>query len=580
MNWSQLRTLLWLRWRLTRNQLTRGSSFGLVLVILASVVMGAIVLGGAVAGFLLGWKALRGRTPLDLLVVWDVVTVVFLFFWLMGLVSELQRSESIDLSRLLHLPVSLRDVFVLNYVASHFSFLFIVGTPALLALIAGLGLARGGLMLAMVPVLLTFIFMLSAWTYCLRGWLVTLMVNQRRKRTIIMGVSAAFILLAQLPNLYLNVLGPRHTMQGRPADRTAKTAEKLRALPGFYPAHHFIPVLWPSRGLMGLAAGNPWPALLGCLGAAAIGVLGLRRAYLATLRFYHGSADVRPSKPTGPSTATGSRGAPALGKRTAFLERRIPGLPEDAAALALASFRSLTRAPEIKLALGTSLAVVLVFGAMFLARSSEGIPNVLKPVAATGSVLFLFFSLLQLLFNQFGADRDGFRAYVLLPTPRSSILVGKNFALLPFCGGMFSLVLGAVTFLIRVSLETVLATILQFLAAFLLVNMVGNFASIIAPYQLAAASLKPTKIPLRATLTIIASHLLFPLIMIPVFIPAGAAAFCNGFGFLPYLPVNLIASLVLAAGSVLAYVLSLRGLGDLLEAREQRILQAVTREVE
>ena len=31
------------------------------------------------------------------------------------------RSELIDLSRLLHLPVSLRDVFLLNYLSSHLS---------------------------------------------------------------------------------------------------------------------------------------------------------------------------------------------------------------------------------------------------------------------------------------------------------------------------------------------------------------------------------------------------------------------------------------------------------------------------
>ena len=46
---------------------------------------------------------------------------MFLFFWLIGLIVEIQRSETIDLPKLLHLPVALGRVFVLNYVASHLS---------------------------------------------------------------------------------------------------------------------------------------------------------------------------------------------------------------------------------------------------------------------------------------------------------------------------------------------------------------------------------------------------------------------------------------------------------------------------
>ena len=50
------------------------------------------------------------------------------------------------------------------------------------------------------------VFMITAWTYCLRGWLATMMSNPRRRRTVIMGITFAFILLSQGPNLYFNVL--------------------------------------------------------------------------------------------------------------------------------------------------------------------------------------------------------------------------------------------------------------------------------------------------------------------------------------------------------------------------------------
>ncbi len=60
-------------------------------------------------------------------------------------------------------------------------------------------------MLLLLPLVFGFFFMVTAWTYCLRGWLAALMVNKRRRRAIIVGVTMAFMLLAQLPNLLINV---------------------------------------------------------------------------------------------------------------------------------------------------------------------------------------------------------------------------------------------------------------------------------------------------------------------------------------------------------------------------------------
>ena len=42
----------------------------------------------------------------------------------------------------------------------------------------------------------------------------------------------------------------------------------------------------------------------------------------------------------------------------------------------------------------------------------------------------------QILQNQFGMDRDGFRALVLSPIPRHQILFGKNLATAPFALGI------------------------------------------------------------------------------------------------------------------------------------------------
>ena len=121
MNWQQLEAIVWLRWRLSRNQFVRGGQVNKVMAILGVAVLatGAIAagVGGVVGGVFAGWKA---PAPV-LLIIWDAVVFAFLVFWFTGLMVEIQRSESIDLPKLLHLPVTLSQVFVFNYVASHFS---------------------------------------------------------------------------------------------------------------------------------------------------------------------------------------------------------------------------------------------------------------------------------------------------------------------------------------------------------------------------------------------------------------------------------------------------------------------------
>ena len=49
------------------------------------------------------------------------------------------------------------------------------------------------MVLLLFPLVFSFIFMVSAWTYCLRGWLITLMVNPRRRRNVLAIVTGSMI---------------------------------------------------------------------------------------------------------------------------------------------------------------------------------------------------------------------------------------------------------------------------------------------------------------------------------------------------------------------------------------------------
>lgn len=579
-NWDQLRTMLWLRWRLTRNQWRRGGELNAVITLIAVFIALSVGLAAGVGGLLGGRLGLSEASPLVLMLVWDGLVAIFLLMWTVGLVAELQRAEIIDPSRLLHLPVSPRDVFLLNYLSSHLRLALAMLGPAMLGLAAGLVLNRGLVMVWLFPLIFGFLFLITAWTYCLQGWLASLMVNQRRRRAIVMGITLAFVLLAQVPNLVTNLWFRRHparnsnpdqaSVQAWQADQRAQKA-KLEATLAL--AHQYVPLLWLPQGARSLAEGRVWPALGGAAGLIALGALGLRRAYRSTLLFYQGgSAKPTASKPLAPK--------PLRPGAKILVERRLPWIPEAAAALALATFRSLTRAPEVKMALAVNVFVLVVFGAGALLRGGGTVPEVGRPFIAVGAVLVTFLGLTQVLFNQFGFDRDGFRALVLLPAPRRQMLLGKNLASLPLALLVFLVFLVLLTVLIGLPASAVLSACLLFATAFLSLSALGNLTSVLVPFRIAAGSLKPTKLRATSMLLIMATQLLFPLAMLPLLVPPTLGALCQHFGGLPAVPITLAASALLLGLSVALYAITLEPLGRLLQRREQRILQIVTQEVE
>ncbi len=593
MDWHQLRAILWLRWRLACNQWSRGGAINAVIT--AAFMIGVLCLGlaGGVAGLVAGAFGLAQLQPRTLMFVWDGLTVAFLGLWTIGLVAELQRSELIDLTRLLHLPVSLRDVFLLNYLCSCLSVSLGFFLPAMLGLAVGLVPGCGPRMLLLLPLVFGFFFMVTAWTDWLRGWLASLMVNQRRRRAIVMGLTLVLVLLAQLPNLVSNVWMRqfRSDSPNRPpsqatgkerrrelqAEMNAKanaTREfKAKVNASILLAHQVVPFLWLPGGARSLAEGHFWPALGGAAGMIGLGALGFRRAYLATLRFYRGADSSQPSTKHPVVNAVIAPGA-------TLVERALPWIPEEAAAWALASFRSMTRAPEVKMALAMNVVIFLIMGAGLLVGGSHSPPEPVKPFLAVAAVAVTFLGLIGVLFNQFGFDRDGFRALVLLPAPRTYLLLGKNLALLPMALTVFSVVLALLTVLVRLPLWAVLSALLEFAAGFLALSALGNLFSVLVPYRIAAGSLKPTKTKATVMLLMMLVNLSFPLAMAPLVLPPGLGALCHHLGWGPAAPVTLAGSALLLVASAVLYWAALAPLGALLQRREQKILERVTQEVE
>jgi len=238
-NWQHLQAILWLRWRITRNQLQRGGlADKLFLALIAIVLVGGGV-GGFLLGLLLGAATLSAASADLVMLVWDGVVVVFLFFWTTGVMTELQRSEVLSLDKLLHLPVSPFGAFCMNYLGSLVSVCLVLFVPGMIGLCLALVMGRGAALLPLFPLLLAFLLMVTALTYQFQGWLAAMMTNKRRRRTILAVLTSVFLLFTQLPSLF-NIAShagsSRRESPSRGLRQTLNRLDRMRASGEITPA--------------------------------------------------------------------------------------------------------------------------------------------------------------------------------------------------------------------------------------------------------------------------------------------------------------------------------------------------------
>jgi ABC-2 type transport system permease protein len=618
LNWQHFRTFVWLQWRIRQNQLRRGGLANVIVLAVLAVIGAFIAVCGFLAAHLIGKFVLARVEPAVVMLVWDVVVIAFLFFWLIGLVHDLQRSETLSLDKFLHLPVSLTSAFLINYLTTLVCPCLVIFLPVMVGLTTGLTVSRGPAMLGILPLVAGFLLMVTALTYQFQGWLAALMVNKRRRRTIVVVTTMAVILLAQLPNL-INIAGPWRTtrIEDRSKQRReeAELREALRAGKIDHPEFQrrtnelarggkdaadkdrqalrqladtatvvnlVLPLGWLPLGAMGLADRNPLPAILGTLGLGLIGAGSLWRSYRTTLRIYTGqlTGEKRPSPaatvaPGLPKSAVISAALPT----GTLLERHLPGLSEQAAAVALAGFRSLLRAPEAKMMLLTPIIMLVVFGGMFLSKSPNP-PEYVRPLIATGALVMVLLSMGQVVANQFGLDRSGFRVFVLCPARRGDILLGKNLSTAPLAAALAGVAIAALQVFMPMRWDHFLAIVPQFVSMYFLYCLMANWLSIFAPIPIAAGSMRPANFKFVPFLLHLVFTLVFGALIAPALAPLGIEFLLRQAGWTRGLPVCLLLSLVLCAGVILLYRLLLPLQGDLLQAREQQILETVTTKAE
>lgn len=608
MSWEHLKAVCWLRWRLFQNRLRQSGTLNTVL----TTIVAALGLVASVSMFFVtlfaGWALLPKASPTHVLFLWNGIAVAFLFAWMTGVFVELQRADAISLEKLLHFPLSPSSAFVVNYASSFVSVTLVLFLPAMIGLAIASVVAGGPSMLVVFPLVAGFVLCVTAVTYQFRGWLAALMVNQRRRRTIIASATMAFVLLAQLPNLINLTFMRSDRKEQRAASRqlerdldelnNALSAGKIdneehrvrfKALAESFKAKRqaegeqtletivhwttiadiVFPPGWLALGARSAAERNVWPGLLASLGFGLLAGVSLRRSYRTTLRYYRGEFDSAAVSPKTTAKPTSKK------PRVSLLERELPWIPDPAGAVALASVCALRRAPEAKMMLLSPLILVMVFGSTLLAGGGVDLPQQLRPLPAMGAVSVSLFALVQLLGNQFGFDRDGFRSFVLSPLPRRDILLGKNLAVAPVSLGIAALLVSVLQVLQPLSVTQLIATLVQAVSVYLICCIVGNYTSILLPVAVAARSMQAHKMTTSRALCHALAAVLLMVALTPVAVPVGLGILADYLAWQPLVPVYLILATVLCVGLSVIYWLVLTQQGELLQSREESILSAV-----
>jgi hypothetical protein len=612
-NWLHLRAFLWLRWRLRMNQWRRAGTVNAVILTILAVAALLLALVLFVSAFVVGLLVLPDAPPAVLMYLWDGLVVAFLFFWAAGLLTDLQRAEVLSLDKFLHLPVSLTGAFLINYLSSLLSLGLILFLPAMVGLSLGLVFGKGPVMLLVLPLVASFLLMVTALTYQFQGWLAAMMSNPRRRRTVIVVMTMAFVLIFQLPNL-LNVYSPWR----KDLDQLRRSSEEREELERSYGSgqitaaeyeqrrkeyddkifsegqelkksnqqrwqhmeqtirlvNMILPPGWLPLGAFAAAESNVLPALLGTLGLSFIGTISLWRAHRTTVRLYTGQFTARTSHPHAAVAQAPTAMAPAN-----LLQKDVPGLSEQASAIALASFRSLMRAPEAKMMLLTPVILTVVFASMFFARSVSP-PEFLRPLMALGAAAMVLVTTVQIAGNQFGFDRSGFRVFVLCGVPRREILLGKNAALAPVALGLSLAMLVLLQVMFPMRLELFVSAVPLMLSMYLVFCLLANWLSIFGPMAIAPGSLKPASAKLVPVLLQMVFFFLFPLALGPILLPVVVVMGLEALGWASGIPVCLILSLLETVVVTFLYRVLLTGQGRLLQVREQRILEVVTSKAE
>jgi len=566
-DWSRFWAVLRLGWKLSRRRWERQSPLLGGIAVVLMVLGVATAIGALFAAFLLGVAFLPGVSGMGVLYTWDVVLVGFLVAWLFGLLINVQLGgESITLTKLLHTPISPAGAFLLNFLGSLVRVSMVIFLSIMLGLTAASVVVFGPESLMLVPLVLAIVTMVGALTYQFQSWLARLIANKRRRSTVVAVAVLGFVVLANIPNILFNVVGPQFDVVWE--DRWTVIANLV------------FPPGWVALGAWTASQDQLWPCALAIIGLFGIAALSLRRSYgkmLASLALDEGSSDRARTLPP-PRDAAASRKAakPAeLRDPNPLVERLVGRLPEQSRAVAWVSMRLWMRSPQGKLVILSPLFVVVLLFLVFPPMDMGGYLDYYLAMLMIGIVITMAFNLFA---NLFGQDGNGFRAVVIVGASPRNLILGKNLALAPFVLVIAGVAVGILQWISPLPLAHLLAHVVQVVILFLVGCLLGNSFSIRNPWPMSSTSVSmrnSSASMFLATILILIIYLLMPL---PPMLALAIERAVHEAGVV--IPVYLVFTILELALVYWIYGWILKGQGRLLEERIHRVLDRVTEPVD
>ena len=549
---SQLGTLIWLKTRLLRNSLRSSKA---VVNRVASILGMVIALAFAlVVALVLGFIAFTLTQPEGLgsaihrtagRELPENLSTEFIFFSIFGVLYlmwatvplSLGGGKQFDPGKMLMYPITLRKLFLVDFISEFTTLHSVFLVPAILALAIGAGLGSGKLsltLLAAIPAGLTGI--------ALSKWLSTTIASLlRRKRG--RGETAVALLGV--------FVGLSAAVAGQLIPLLFKHAESLRSLRWTPPgAAAFLMVANPAGDRLAYTAAF--------LTLCAYAIVLIVATYWIVRRTALGIEGRRKPKVV-------------VEDGEIYSGWQLPLLSPDLSAIVEKELRYLMRNAQVRMMALMPLLVIFIrlVNSQKLGVSRHGIPSLFLKYGSglllLSGVLYVFLILAGFSCNLFAFEEGGMRTFILSPIDRRKILLGKNLVM-SLVAIMFTVafvILNAIIFR-DTTLESLLFLGLSFVIFAALSATIGNSLSIRFPKRMRYGK--------RANVSGVAGLFLIPMILILIALPVMATIV----GYVTESLLNEYLMLALfALLSVGLYALMINLHGRLLARREIEILEAV-----
>ena len=551
---SQLRTLIWLKWRLLRNSLR--SSKAVVNRVASIVGMVIAFTFASILALVLGFIAYTLTEPegfgsaLHRTATRDItqnLSTEFIFFSILGVLYlmwatmplSLGGGKQFDAGKLLLYPITLRKLFLVDFISEFTTLHSVFLVPAVFALAIGAGLGSGKLsitLMAAIPAALVGVG-LSKWLSTIIGSLL------RRKRArgetvvallgVIVGLGAA--VAGQIVPLLFKHADSLRSLRWTPPGAAAFLLVGNPAADTFAYTTAFVTL---SAYALVLIVGTYW-----IVRRAALGIEGRRKQKIVVENR----------------------------EATTYAGWQLPLLSSELSALVEKEFRYLLRNAQVRMMALMPLLVIFIrlINSQKYGMTRRGISNGFRAYGSglllIGGELYVFLILAGLSCNLFAFEEGGIRTLILSPIDRRKILLSKNIVV-TFLALIFAIALLILNTIIfrDLTIDSLLFLVLTFVIFAAINSTIGNWLSIRFPKRMRYGK--------RLNVSGVAGLFLIPLILLMLAPPLVSTLV----GYFTRSLLNEFLLLTLfALVAVGLYSLMINFHGRLLARREIDILEAV-----